>query len=193
MARPREFEEKEVLDRALDVFWTRGYEATSVQDLVDATGLGRASLYGAFGDKAQLFGRVLDHYVAKLAGPTTSLTAGKSAREALEGLLYGWLAATCPKEGPKGCFLVLSGTAREDSPAAREALAATMARMEKLLEGLIVQGQDRGELARRAEPRALAPFLLVVIQGIATTARAGWSRERLRPVVEEALAHLDRA
>src|SRR5688572_25049598 len=106
MARPRQFDESSVLDRALDLFWSKGYEATSVQDLVDATGLGRASLYGAFGDKEQLFNRVLSHYMARVAEEMSALDAEPSAARALERLFTGWLSFTCPKSGPRGCFLL---------------------------------------------------------------------------------------
>lgn len=173
------------------MFWTRGYEATSVQDLLDATGLSRASLYGAFGDKEQFFGRVLDHYVSKVEGAAAEVIANKPARVALEDLLEAWLGSTCPKQGPRGCFLLMSGTAGERSALAQQALLVSHARMEKLLEGVIVGGQQRGELGRQSSPRALARFLLVLIQGMATSARAGWSRERIRPAIDEALAHID--
>lgn len=191
MSRPREFEESEVLDQALDLFWTRGYEATSVQDLVDATGVGRASLYATFGDKEQLFARVIDHYLAKASGGASALSDVASPRAALEHLMGAWLGTTCPKQGPRGCFLILSGTAGYENPAARDALAASLERMEKLIEATIARGQKLGEFKNRADPKVLARFLIVMMQGIATSSRAGWGREKLRQVLDETMSHLD--
>src|SRR6516164_5154650 len=106
MARPREFDEGEVLDRALATFWEHGYEGTSIDDLVAATGLGRASLYGAFGDKEQIFARALERYCAHLGD---SLAVGgdePSARAALERLLRTLVVKSLPRSGPRGCFLL---------------------------------------------------------------------------------------
>ncbi len=110
MARPREFDEQVVLDRALETFWSKGYDGTSVEDLVEATGLRRASLYGAFGDKEQLFTKVLDHYMAKADAMEAVPAASLPAREALSTLTSSWVLGMCPKDGPRGCFLSMAGT-----------------------------------------------------------------------------------
>lgn len=111
MARPREFEEGEVLDRALHAFWSKGYEGTSVQDLVDETGLGRASLYGAFGDKEQLFKRVLAHYVERAGAEMSTLEDEPSALLALERLFTSWLSVTCPRADPAAASSCCRGRA----------------------------------------------------------------------------------
>src|SRR3954468_19661314 len=107
VARPREFDENEVLDRALETFWSKGFDGTSIQDLIASTGLARASLYGAFGDKQQLYERVLEHYASQNAGRImVPVDLEAPLRHALEQLLVGWVGLTCPKAGPRGCFLV---------------------------------------------------------------------------------------
>jgi TetR/AcrR family transcriptional repressor of nem operon len=188
VARPREFDEKEVLDRALDTFWEKGFDGTSIADLVEATGVARASLYGAFGDKQQLYERVLDHYRARVDDVVANLDESLSSREALRKLLRGWVESTCPKQGQRGCFLLLAGTQGGDAPFAREALAEGLVRMEKHLTELVRRGQERGELDPSRDAASIARLLIVVVQGIAATARAGWSVARLRAVVDEVLA-----
>lgn len=186
MARPREFDEKDVLDRALVTFWDKGYDGTSIDDLVTATGLGRASLYGAFGDKAHLFKRVMAHYCAKLEDPSTSCACEPSARVALERLMYGWVARMRPRTGPGGCFL-LGASLSESTPGARKALAASNALLEKVLVGLVRRGQKAGEFRSSVDPNDLARLLVVVAQGLAASARAGWSVARLEAAVRAAL------
>jgi AcrR family transcriptional regulator len=190
MARPREFDEEEVLEQALNVFWEKGYEGTSVDDLVSATGLGRASLYGAFGDKERLFDRVLARYVERAIDIPGALEREGSAMRALEVLFRAWVGDTCAKKGPRGCFLQLAGTIGESTPYAREAYRASLGKMERAFTELITRGQEAGEIPKGSEPAALARFLVVVAQGIASSARAGWGQERLASVVSETLAHI---
>ncbi len=191
MARPREFDEEAVLDSALRTFWEKGYEGTSVEDLVQSTGLGRASLYGAFGDKEQLFGRVLGRYLAG-ADAIVAITKDEAltAPEALERIMRGRLGETCNRNSPKGCFLLLASTAGDGPPAAREALGASMLQLEKIIGQLIRRGQEKKQLANTQDPVALARFVVVVMQGVSASARAGWGQDRLRAVVDEALAHV---
>ncbi|MFO0624810.1 MAG: TetR family transcriptional regulator [Polyangiales bacterium] len=189
MARPREFEEDDVLERALALFWSRGYDATSVQDLVDATGLSRASLYGAFGDKDALFRRVLDRYIHR-ASPLGALDPARPAPEALRALLRAWVEGACDDRGPRGCFLLVSATSGADTAQAREILAASVADTERRLTAYLRERQAAGELPARRDPRDLARLLVVTQQGIASMARVGLDRALLRAAAKEALAHV---
>lgn len=190
MARPREFDEAEVLDRALEVFWEKGYDGASIEDVVHATGLGRASLYGAFGDKEGIYRRVLDHYLARLARGVADVRPDMTATEQLRALFRGWVGATCPDRGPRGCFLLLAGTAGGDAPALQETLDASVSRTRQLLVPILRRGQAEGDVSSRSSPEDLAELLVVFLQGIAVSARAGWSREKLERVVDEAIARL---
>lgn len=191
MARPREFDEDAVLDSALLTFWEKGYEGTSVEDLVQSTGLGRASLYGAFGDKEQLFRRALDRYLVA-AEELTGIAKDDSlsAPEVLGRIMRYRLGSSCSKNTPKGCFLLLVGTAGDGPPAAREALASSLHQLERSIAGVIRRGQERGEIQNRGEPVALARFLVVMMQGVSASARAGWGVDRLRGAIDEAIAHV---
>ena len=190
MARPREFDEQVVLDRALATFWSKGFDGTSVEDLVESTGLGRASLYGAFGDKQQLFNRVLDHYLAKADAMDSVPAASLPAREALSTLTASWVSGMCPKEGPRGCFLSMAGTSGASAQFVRDTLLRAVATRQKLLTKIIARGQQSGELRSKADPAALARFLLVVQQGVSTAARAGLTQRELAGAMKEAVEHV---
>ncbi len=191
MARPREFEENEVLDAALDVFWTKGYEGTSVQDLVDATGLGRASLYGAFGDKQALFARTIERYRDLTRVEERLLADEPSVRKGLETLFKSWLDLTCARRGPRGCYFLLVGTTCEMADKeSRTVITERVIEVERMIERAIRRGQASGELVTDREPAAVARFLLVMLQGLATAARAGWARGKLEAVIPETLDQL---
>jgi AcrR family transcriptional regulator len=190
MARPREFDEVEILDRALAAFWERGFDGTSIEDLVQSTGLGRASLYNAFGDKEKLFKRVVDHYLARTERIAAALDEHLPARETLEGLLNGWVVSTCSKSGPRGCFLLLSGTSGGSEELTREALSRSTARLQKALVALLRRAQEEGDLGADADVVSLARFLGVVQHGLATSARAGVAARELSSVAREAIAHV---
>src|SRR5437868_5208762 len=109
MPRPIEFERDEVVRRALDVFWTSGYQATSLDDLTTAMGIGRGSLYNAFGDKHALFLEALDRYRAdRLRDLTRVLEAAPSARAGVAAVLRGTVNALWSEAIRRGCLLVNS-------------------------------------------------------------------------------------
>ena len=187
MARPREFDEGQVLDRALATFWEHGYEGTSIDELVAATGLGRASLYGAFGDKEQIFAKALDRYCA-LMGDSLSIGEGEpSARVALGRLVRALVLRSSPKSGPRGCFLLSTAVGGDAPAAARKAYTDYTSRLERALTELVRRGQDGGELAVTADAPSVARMLVVLLQGIAASARAGRTRAQLEAAAETAL------
>jgi AcrR family transcriptional regulator len=187
MARPREFDEGEVLDRALATFWEHGYEGTSIDELVAATGLGRASLYGAFGDKEQIFAKALDRYCARM-GDSLSIGGGEpSARVALGRLVRALVLKSSPKSGPRGCFLLSTAVGGDAPPAAREAYAEYTSRLERALTALVRRGQESGEIAQTADAPAVARMLVVLLQGISASARAGRTKAQLEAAAETAL------
>jgi len=188
MARPREFDEDEVLDRALDIFWEHGYEGTSIDELVAATGLGRASLYGAFGDKEQVFTKAVERYSARMSDSLSIVDGEPSARAALSQLVRHLAARSCPRAGPRGCFLLCTAVGGDAPAAAREAYAKYVIRLDRSLTALVQRGQESGELARIADPQSIARMLGVLLQGIATSARAGRSKAQLEGAIETALA-----
>src|SRR5262245_55384676 len=161
MPRPREFDEEQVLERAQQLFWKRGFAATSIEELVAATGLGRASLYAAFGSKRALFLRVLERYrggvqaalLAALHGPGTP-------RARLDALLEAMLA-TLEDGKRRGCFL--TQTAVELCPADRTAEKTVREFLESLEQEIAEvwrAARERGEIRADVAPRAGARALL---------------------------------
>ncbi len=188
MPRPREFDEGQVLETVLKTFWARGYEGTSIEDLTQATGLARASLYGAFGDKGRLFERAITHYMERLAGLTALVTETASVREGLRKLLDRWIEIACPKSGPRGCFLLLSaGQGSNESDLAIELAAKSNHELRKTLEAAMRRGQQAGELSSTSEPGMLAELFGVILRGLATSARIGESRAELRRAAAAAM------
>lgn len=192
MGRPREFSEEQVLDAALQVFWARGFEATSVQELVDATGLSRASLYGAFGDKEALFGRVLAHYGARAEATARELEEAPSARAGIERFLLQSFERLVPRSGPRGCFVQLSVSECQPArPAAAKAAEGGARETEQGLLRALRRGKKAGEFRAALDAKATARLLWIMLQGIASAARAGRSRDELREVVRQAVRLLE--
>ena len=187
MARPREFDEDEVLERALSTFWEHGYEGTSIDELVAATGLARASLYGAFGDKEQIFARALERYCERMDEPLAAANES-SARDALARMLRTFVLKSSPKSGPRGCFLLSTAVGGDAPSVVREAYADYTRRLERTLTALVRRGQESGELAPTTDAPSVASMLVVLLQGISASARAGRSRAQLEAAIEAALA-----
>lgn len=190
MGRPRAFTEHVVLNQAMQVFWSHGYAGTSIQNLVDATGVNRASLYATFGDKEQLFLAALDHYVAEVsAARVARLRNAASAREGLTSYFEGLVAFGLGEGRGLGCLLtnsVVELAPHDPDVAAR--LKTTLQRVEGVFEETIRRGQAAGEFPLDRDPKTLAQFLLTVVQGLRVLMRAHADEHELRAVVKTALS-----
>ncbi|HEX4226450.1 MAG TPA: TetR/AcrR family transcriptional regulator [Pseudonocardiaceae bacterium] len=195
MARPRSFDETQVLRAAREQFSSTGYAATSIDEVAAATGLGKGSLYGAFGDKHQLFLRVLDGYCADICDQIAQTLAGPDD-EVFDRLRHHVLAtavATGADTEHRGCLLA-KGTAElagQDAAVAARALS-TFDFLEDLFARCLVKAQRHGDIDPDADPRALAGLLLAVLRGIEALGKAGKSPESLLGIAEAALAVLPR-
>lgn len=191
MGRPREFDEDEVLTAALETFLERGFEATSVQDLTQRTGLQKGSLYGAFGDKRQLFLTALARYQDRSLGEMrAALEAGDSPRAALERFLSAVVKRSCDREA-RGCLCV--NTTVELAPHDEEvsrSLAKHRERVEGLFGDLVARGQEAGEFAAHLAPRATGRYLSALVTALAVLARSSPGRSRLEDVVRVGLSAL---
>jgi len=187
VARPREFNETEVLNRALSAFWARGYDATSVEHLVEATGLGRASLYGAFGDKEQLFRRVVAHYLDCSRSQKDRATEGLSARRALEAFILSRVSIAANQDTPAGCFLQMAATSGTSPPLVQEAFCTTNAEMHSWFVKHLKEAQAQGELAPDADLNALATLVGVFISGLTAGAKSGLPSDALTAAAKGAL------
>lgn len=190
MARPREFVESEVLDRALSAFWARGYDATSIEDLVTATGLGRASLYGAFGDKEQLFRRVIERYLERAQAAMDEVTRGLGPREAIEAFLLSRAHPSLGSDGGAGCFLQMCATTGTSSPLVLDLQKQTGEAVTGWLKSQLALAQAAGQLKPDQDPAALAGYLAILVSGITASARAGVPREVLESAARQALRQL---
>lgn len=190
MPRPRTFDPDDALAAALCVFRAKGYEAASVQDLVDATGLSRSSLYAAFGDKHGLFLAVLDRYASEGRETLRDLCAcGASPLGALRAHLER--TASAPADGglpPLGCLMtnVAAEVASRDPETARRACDARLG-MTEAFERLVREAQARGEVGSDRDPRVLARFLTGAVYGLHGLQKAGAGAEALADMVETTL------
>lgn len=190
MARTKDFDPDVAVSRAMELFWCRGYEATSIQDLVDHTGVGRGSLYDTFGSKHGLYLRALDHYKELNATLFTSmLQDAESLREVLHRALDAVADDAMSDPERRGCLIV--NAAMELSPhdpdtAAR--VAAAFAGMEDALHDAVELAQERGEVSSDKDARALARFLLTALQGLRVVGKATPNRARLEDAVDTTLA-----
>lgn len=195
MADVKHFDPETALDRAMALFWRRGYEATSVGDLVAELGVSRSSLYATFGDKPALFQAALERYRRVEAGPRHALLTGDGpVLDAIRELLEGIAAAPSVHPDRRGCLIVNAAMERVPAdPATAAVVAAQLGSFEEALAGALRRGQERGELDPGQDATALARFLVTVVQGMRVVGKAGADPAVLGDVVEVALAAIRRA
>lgn len=189
MARTKTFEPEAALDSAMRLFWERGYEATSIDDLVRATGVNRASLYGTFGGKHALFLRALERYTGVGLFSTLDPTDETApVRETLQAL-FDRLIARCLDGRGAGCLVtntICEFGARDPEVLARARSA--LARMENALDLLVRRGQATGEIESDAAPREIARFLLNAMQGLQVLAKINHDERALHQIAARTLA-----
>lgn len=192
MSGVKQFDEEQAVDRAMQVFWRRGYEATSVRQLMDSTGLGQGSLYGTFGDKHGLYLRALDRYAAMTTCEAVRrLEADGPVRPLIERMLRDMADdAVCDPER-KGCLFVSAATERlPQDPEAGRRVDAAFARIEDALRRAVERGQQSGEIAADRDALTLARFLLTAVQGLRVVGKATPDPRRLDAAIEVSLAAL---
>ncbi|AZD33654.1 Transcriptional regulator, AcrR family [Pseudomonas chlororaphis subsp. aurantiaca] len=192
--RAKEFEPDEVADSAMQVFWQRGYAATSIQDLVEGTGLSRSSLYNAFESKNGLYQQALRRYHQLTQANVDLLSQPEPATALVRQLLMRIVEDEMGDPRQRGC-LVANATlelAAQD-PAVAALVSQNFLRLENALEQLLIRGQQEGTLAPDKKPRALARFIVNTIQGMRVVSKGSppqERRERLMDVLEIALEAL---
>ncbi|MET8636941.1 TetR/AcrR family transcriptional regulator [Streptomyces sp. NPDC004096] len=193
MARTKEFDPDAALQAALELFWRRGYEATSMSDLVEHLGIGRASLYATFGSKHELYLKAFDRYGENRdAVLLRELSQPGPALPAVRAVLRRFAAEAAAEERFSGCLV--TNTAAELAPHDPEAARRVEQRWdctETLLHSALARAQAQGELSGDRDPRALARMLLVVMQGLRVAGKASSDPARVRDAAEQALSVLD--
>ncbi len=188
IGRPRGFDTQAALDRALEVFWRRGYEGASLAELTQAMGINRPSLYAAFGDKEALFRRALDRYAEGPAAFARAALEEPTARAVVERLLLSAPEALTDSRFPAGCLAVQGALACSDAASGiRDELTLRRQANEAALRERLERAQAEGDLPGDADPELLARFIATVFQGMAVQAAGGARREDLTDVAHMAL------
>lgn len=188
----KQFDVEEVLDKAMQVFWHRGYSATSVQDLVRETGVNRASLYATYSDKHALFLASLRMYADSLRQEKLAeLERDHSAKESIHRLLLAFADLAAGKGASRGCFL--TNTALElaaHDPDAARIVAKAQKEMEAFFAKMIKRGQAADEIPTDRDPAVTASGLLATLIGLAVLCRSRPEPKLLKSIVDDAMQRL---
>ena len=174
--RPRAFDTEEVLEKALCVFWQKGYEGTSMPDLTKAMGINRPSIYAAFGNKETLFRKALDLYIGRKHARVRQALDDSTAQNGMSRIFHEMANALVRTDEPKGCLLVQGAlTCSEAAEDIRKELELRRKDIELILLERFQKAHQDGELPPKADPVALARFMATVMHGIAVQASSGAS------------------
>ncbi len=193
--RPREFDRDQALERAMLAFWRRGYEGTSMADLVQALGIASARIYAAFGSKQDLFREAVQHYEAGDGGfADRAMAQEPRVRDALARVLRDAVATYTDDAHPLGCMVVTAATnCAEENEAVDAWLAEHRRQRTQSLIDRLQRALDEGELRAGTDVQALGDFYATQLHGISVQARDGVPRQRLLAAVQTALLLLDTA
>jgi len=192
MARKR-FDPDEVLERAMELFWARGFEATSAQDLVDAMQINRGSLYDTFGSKRDLYRQALERYLTRDRDRLVAvLDDARPPQDALARLLADDADSLARDPQHRGCFLANACLDLDpDDDDLRALVSAALDERRSILAEALGAAQRRGELAERADPDALAAFLVGVMQGLRLVGKTTADRRAMQQIIDSALLTLN--
>ena len=193
MPRPKEFNPDNAIEKAMHVFWHKGYEATSIEDLLTAMNLNRGSLYDTFGGKRQLFLKVIDRYCHGFVAEKFSLLDQPGpALPTLRRFIHGMIEGALADPQRRGCLI--ANTVMELSPHEKE-IAGTLRQALKMAEDtffkVLARAKQQGELKHDKDPRALARFLATMMQGTIVMIKAGASADVVKQTAETALSILN--
>jgi TetR/AcrR family transcriptional regulator, transcriptional repressor for nem operon len=193
MARTKEFDPDAALRKALELFWERGYEATSMADLVEHLGVARASIYATFGGKHELYMKALERYLESRDPDVIELLSQPGpVLPAVRALVEAYAEQSICDERRRGCMIVNAAVeVMPRDPQVARWIEASWDSLETALTSALTRARAQGELSADRDPRALARFLLVMLQGIRVFGRAHPDAGRLRDAAAQALAALD--
>ncbi|WP_037568851.1 TetR/AcrR family transcriptional regulator [Phaeacidiphilus oryzae] len=192
VGRPRAFDMEKVLEAAALLFWEHGYEATSLAQLREATGLSSASLYGTFGSKHGLFERAVEHYMAG-PGSVTAVVDDEtlSPREAIAQMLHRSIDMQTDPAHPRGCLVSLAGTVGnhgKDEGAAHDTMKRWRATGRARIRACVVRSVAAGELPEDTDVDAIASVIHSFLLGVSTQACDGMSAQALHAAADAVLA-----
>jgi AcrR family transcriptional regulator len=185
MGRARAFDADEALDRAMTLFWTKGYDGTSVSDLTEAMGINRPSLYATYGNKQELFRKALERYGEGPSSYEREALGKPTARAVAEGLLRGAADVQTDPDTPAGCLATLGTTycADDSSPVGKVLIASRLAGHAAIRERF-ERARAEGDLPADADPKALTHYIGTVVCGMAVLAASGATRSELERVIQ---------
>ena len=193
MARPKAFDEDRALDAAVDCFWLRGFEATSVRDLTEAMGIGGTSLYNAYGDKRALFSRSLERYASRsMRDRIARMEATHRPKEAIGAFIAEIIDRSLKDPDRKGCLLVNSAldVAPHDAEIGK-VVGGYLDELRAFFRRNIEAARKAGQVPRAVDPEEVSGHLLGVLLGIRVLARTGAKRRMLEAVARPALDLLE--
>jgi len=186
--RPRAYDPDEALARAAAAFWKAGYAGTSLDDLSAATGMNRPSLYAAFGDKRDLYLKTLEHYREEGRALARHALAGEPALRVFLKRFYDKALELYLQGGPRGCYTIgTAATVAAVDDGVRAFLAESMRSTDSFLKSQIEKAKTRGEIARDADPVALAYLATATLHTLAIRSRAGLPRKELEALAKAAI------
>ncbi len=206
LGRPKEFDRKDALERAMEEFWAKGYEATSVSCLLEAMGINRGSMYDTFGDKRSLFLEAIGHYRQTVAAPLIETighyrqTVAAPLIETLNGAgsplgnirrTLSEFAELAASDGGRGCLV--TNTTVEIAPQDAEiakAMKSALIAVEEAFRKALSRAVERGELGRRTDARCLARFLANTLHGLVVLSKAKLGRQTRNDVIKVTMAAL---
>ena len=186
--RPRAFDLDAALDRAMHVFWAKGYEGAALSDLTRAMRINRPSLYAAFGNKEQLFRKVLDRYMNGPLAFFQKALAARKARDVVEEIFLGTARMADDPRTPAGCLVVQGALACGDAAGSvRKEIAGLRTAAKAALRRRLQRAKRKGDLPPTADPAELSHYVMTVLHGMAVQGADGASRDQLRRVAQIAL------
>jgi TetR/AcrR family transcriptional regulator, transcriptional repressor for nem operon len=191
MARNKEFDENEVLRKAMELFWEQGYEKTSMQDLVKCMGIHRRSLYDTFGDKHTLFLKALDHYNDSIrVRIENEVTKQESVKDGIRKLFE--MVTVKNSEQPAGCLLVNTAVelSLHDAQAAQRVLES-FTDTELLLNELVRKGQQSGEISNHHDVQKTSEYLHNSLVGLRVMTKTTADAEKIKNIIDMTLSVLD--
>lgn len=188
----KKFDVQQALGKAMRAFWSRGYEATSIQDLLEEMGINRGSMYDTFGDKRSLFVAALQKYDEEFRKARLAAISRKhSGKAGIRALFDGWIVTVLRDEALRGCFL--TNTALElasHDPGIGALVARSQKEIEEFFRRHIMKGQAAGEIPAQHDPAALARTLLAMLMGLLVLGRSRPEPKLLHAVAKGAMAAL---
>jgi TetR/AcrR family transcriptional regulator, copper-responsive repressor len=186
--RPRAYDPEIAIARAAAVFWKAGYAGTSLDELAEATGMNRPSLYAAFGDKRDLYLKTLEHYRDGSRALAKAALEDDPALRVFLKRFYDKALALYLGDGPRGCYSIgTAATVAAVDDDVRAFLAKSMRGTDEFLKARIVKAKERGEIASSADPAALAYLASATLHTLAVRSRAGLPRKELDTLVDAAI------